>query len=156
MRYLLTFHSETAGQWRCLDSARLAAFGSGPPRDLPQALNRSPRQTIGWMLGARHFGPFTPLAVPGQDETIHVYALDPDSPVIGEGNDYYGAWLEMFMRQNQPLGWIAAQKPAGFAHLAARAAQPLAADDRACQQTMDLMRSRQRQPARTRRQAEQA
>lgn len=146
MRYLLTFHSDAVGQWRCLDTARLPAFRSGRPDDLPRALNDSPALTLDWLLGRRRFGAFTAQAGAGQHggERIGVHVLDPQAGIIGEGHDYYGAWLDMFRQQNRPIGWIAAQRiPGALADLAARAARPFEARNAACQDSLDRLRGHQ-------------
>lgn len=151
MRYLLIFHSDFAGQWRCLDSARLGRFTSGQAADLPGALNEARGLALGWMLGRRVFGPLCRAADAAAEgvEWIRVHALDTGQAVIGLGNEYHGAWLEMFMQQSEPLGWIAAQRPAAarsagaLAALEARAGDPLRATDEACRQTMEQMRTQQ-------------
>lgn len=146
MRYLLTFHSDAVGQWRCLDTARLPAFRSGLPDDLPRALDDSPDLTLEWMLGRRRFGAFTAAADTDDAgcDRIGVYVLDPQTGIIGDGTDYYGAWLDMFMQQNRPIGWIAAHRPAeGVADLAARAARPFDARNGTCQGTLDRLRDHQ-------------
>lgn len=150
MRYLLIFHSNDTGQWRCLDTATLGACHPLHLDDLAEALNAAAGRTVPWMLGRREFGHFQsdPRTDPDSIEQIQVHMLDPDRAVMSQGQDYQGAWLEMFMAQNIPLGWIAARRTASHrvdavAGLQARVADPLQARDEACQQTMEQMRVRQ-------------
>ena len=62
--------------------------------------------------------------------------------VIGFENAYNGAWLEIFLLENRPIGFVAAHKrqvlPAGgaMASLKIRAARPLHASDQACRLTV--------------------
>ncbi len=116
MRFLLTFHSGAAGQWRCLDTAHLPAFRSGRAKDLPAALRAAPDLVMRWLLGRYEIAdillPVTesPEWAPEQDDLIAVYALDSGRSVIGLEQEYHGAWLEIFLQENRPLGYIAARK----------------------------------------------
>lgn len=147
MRFLLTFHSEVADQLRCLDTAHLPTLRSGRAEDIPAALRQAPVLVMRWMLGrydiVNDLIPATRDVTQGQEESIMVYTLDPDHPVIGLGNDYHGAWLEMFLHGNQPLGSIAAHKAqfppmtGVMASLEERVTHPLTTSDDACRQTVD-------------------
>ncbi|ABL71023.1 hypothetical protein [Paracoccus denitrificans] len=146
MRFLLTFHSAATGQWRCLDTALLAAFRSGRAEDLPAALRDEPELAMRWLLGRYEIAEaLTPAAegaapAPRQGDLIAVYALGAERSVIGFENTYNGAWLEMFVLENRPLGHIAARKvmaPArAMASLEDRVARPLHAADEACRLTV--------------------
>ncbi|RNF35264.1 hypothetical protein [Paracoccus methylarcula] len=156
MRFLLTFHSGAAGQWRCLDTALLPAFRSGRAEDLPSALHAAPDLVMRWLLGRYEIANvMVPAAgnrsrAPGPDGPIAVYALDPGRSVIGLEQEYHGAWLEMFLQQNRPLGFIAARKAQAvsameaLASLEERAARPLNAADPACRETTGRMADQQR------------
>lgn len=143
MRFLLTFHCEATGQWRCLDTALLAAFRSGRAEDLPAALRDEPDLVMRWLLGryeiAKALIPAT-TGPAGQDGLIAVYALDPDRSVIGFENAYNGAWLEMFLLENRPIGHIGMCKVSApsvaMVKLEERAARPLWTSDAACHQTV--------------------
>ncbi|MDP0926560.1 hypothetical protein Q0601_05220 [Paracoccus onubensis] len=149
MRFLLTFYSEAAGQLRCLDSAHLPAFRSGRVEDIPAALQQEPDLVMRWMLGRYEIAdvlipePRGPEGAAKQGDLIAVYALDPECAVIGLGNDYHGAWLEMFLHGNQPLGSIATRKArispttGAIASLEDRVTHPLNTRDEACRRTAD-------------------
>lgn len=155
MRFLLIFHSELSDQWRCFDAAHLPAFRSGRVEDLPAALRAAPAQVMRWMLGRYEIsGDLIPVPERsnhgvGRDGVISVYALDPKQAVIGLENEYLGAWLEMFLHENRPLGYIAARKarvlPTAdvMTPLEERAARPLHSDDAACRQTVDRITEHQ-------------
>lgn len=156
MRFLLTFHCEATGQWRCLDTALLPAF-SGRAEDLPAALRASPDLVMRWMLGRHEFADaLIPAApdpkAPGQGGLIAVYALGPGRSVIGFENEYNGPWLEMFRLENRPLGHLVAHKvsaeAAAMAALADRAAHPLHATDEACRRTVGRIAEHQQQRGR--------
>lgn len=144
MRYLLAFYSGTTSQWRCLDTDLLPQKIERP-EDIPMVLEGAPQIALSWMLERRSFGTFQ--GVGDGDATVLVYALDlaGRSP-FGNGTDYIGPWLEMFMQAHEPIGSItlAAEKPVrenvGFNALQELATAPLQASDEACQQTMDRMR----------------
>ncbi|WP_449045698.1 hypothetical protein [Paracoccus versutus] len=146
MRFLLTFHCEATGQWRCLDTALLPAFRSGRAEDLPAALRAEPELVMRWLLGRYEIAdalvPATTAAQTGQGDAIAVYPLGADRAVIGFENAYNGAWLEIFLLENRPIGFVAARKrqvlPAGgaMASLKIRAARPLHASDQACRLTV--------------------
>ncbi|MDQ7261390.1 hypothetical protein NM680_06200 [Paracoccus sp. PS-1] len=115
MRFLLTFHCVATGQWRCLDTALLPDLRSGRAEDLPAALR-------------------------GEPDLVIIYALGANRSVIGFENAYNGAWLEMFLLENQPLGHIAIRKvfslSGAMAKLEERAARPLHPSDAACRLTV--------------------
>lgn len=116
MRFLLTFHSEAADQWRCLDTAHLPAFRSGRAEDLPAALRATPDLVMRWLIGRYEIAdillPVMESAerAPEQDDLAAVYVLEPERPIIGLEQEYHGAWLEIFLQENRPLGYIAARK----------------------------------------------
>ena len=149
MRYLLIFYAEHIGQWRFLDTAQLGRAGLHCPEDLPEMLNHAPEVTLGWMLGPRDFGGFQRQAGTEGAEWVRVHALAADRTVLAQDRDYQGAWLEMFMQENTPIGWIPARRSARAAGGAAqdllrsRAEDPLRAEAEACRQTMGQMRARQ-------------
>lgn len=118
MRYLLTFWSTDTGQWRCLDTARLHPRIIGRAADLAGALNAVPDVTMGWMMGHRLFGDFRQTAGSDADGTewVRVHALGPDGSALGRNDTYYGVWLEMFMLENKPAGWVPAHRPAHPLH----------------------------------------
>lgn len=83
-----------------------------------------------------------------------IYALDlAGSSPLGDGSDYIGPWLEMFMQTHEPIGSItltsekSVTKKASFSALQELATAPLQASDEACQQTMDRMRDHAALPA---------
>ncbi|NPD14414.1 hypothetical protein HOY34_04275 [Xinfangfangia sp. D13-10-4-6] len=141
MRFLLVFHSDKAAQWRFLDSAALPM--AVPDRAaLPGILNACPAQTLAWLLGRYAFA----AAQDPEAAQILVYALEADAPYIAAGDDYLGPWLEMFMAEHQPCGYIALRQardavaaPA-LAEIWALAAEPLRSDQPGCQQTLGLIR----------------
>jgi len=99
------------------------------------------------MLERRPFGSYQATVDGKSDECVMVYELEPTaaSP-LGNGTDYVGPWLEMFMQTNEPIGTIAlgAGKPipkeAAISALRQLASTPLQASDEACQQTIGRMR----------------
>lgn len=146
MRYLLAYYSETTSQWRCLDT-NLLPQRIDRAEDLPAALENAPMIALSWMLERRAFGGYQAAAAGESDARVMVYELDPTaaSP-LGNGTDYVGLWLEMFMQTHGPVGSIAlgagkstAQETA-IGALRQLASTPLQATDEACQQTMDRMR----------------
>ena len=145
MRYLLAFYSETTSQWRCLDTALLPMPVPGP-EDIPRVLHELPTIGLQWMLERRELGLFEPTSGGAVPDTVLVYELEASGSPIGDGTDYLGAWLEMFMQSHQPIGTIrllATSQGAqieSFGALRDLASAPLQARDEACQQTMDLMR----------------
>jgi len=146
MRYLLAYYSGTTSQWRCLDTNRLPQQ-IDRAEDLPAALENAPMIALSWMLERRAFGSYQPAGFRESDAHVMVYELDPTaaSP-LGNGTDYVGLWLEMFMQTRGPVGSIAfiAEKPmaeaAAIGELRQLATAPLQASDAACQQTMDRLR----------------
>ena len=145
MRFLLTFHCEATGQWRCLDTALLPNFRSARAEDLPAALRDEPDLVMRWLLGRYEIAnTLTPGAKSphpsGQRDLVTIYALGADRSVIGFENAYNGAWLEMFLLENQPLGHIAIRKvfssSGAMAKLEERAARPLHPSDAACRLTV--------------------
>ena len=146
MRYLLAYYSGTTSQWRCLDT-NLLPQQIDRAEDLPAALENAPMIALSWMLERRAFGSYQASGADKSDARVMVYELEPSaaSP-LGNGNDYVGPWLEMFMQTNEPIGTIAlaARKPIpeepAISALRQLASTPLQATDEACQQTMDRMR----------------
>lgn len=145
MRYLLAFYSATTSQWRCLDTALLPVPVSDP-EDIPRVLHAFPAITLQWMLERQELGPFEPTSGEPITDDVLVYRLEAGGSTIGDGTDYLGAWLEMFMQSHQPIGTIrllATSQRAQFESfdaLRGLVAAPLQARDEACQQTMDLMK----------------
>ncbi|NPD17160.1 hypothetical protein HOY34_18375 [Xinfangfangia sp. D13-10-4-6] len=146
MRYLLAYYSGTTSQWRCLDTDLLPQQ-IDRAEDLPAALENAPMIALSWMLERRAFGSYQAAGAGKNDACVMVYELEPSaaSP-LGNGNDYVGPWLEMFMQANEPIGTIAlaARKPIPeeptISALRQLASTPLQATDEACQQTMDRIR----------------
>lgn len=146
MRYLLAYYSGTTSQWRCLDTDLLPQQ-INRAEDVPALLENAPMIALSWMLERRAFGSYQAAGAGKSDARVMVYELEPTvtSP-LGNGNDYVGPWLEMFMQTNAPIGTIAlgAGKPiaeeAAISALRQLASTPLQATDEACQQTMDRMR----------------
>ncbi|KFI24553.1 hypothetical protein CG51_17840 [Haematobacter missouriensis] len=146
MRYLLAYYSGTTSQWRCLDT-NLLPQQIDRAEDLPAALENAPMIALSWMLERRAFGSYQASGAGKSDARVIVYELEPSaaSP-LGNGNDYVGPWLEMFMQANEPIGTIVltAGKPipeeAAIGALRQLASTPLQASDEACQQTIGRMR----------------
>lgn len=153
MRYLLAFYSGTTSQWRCLDTDLLPQKIERP-EDIPMVLEGAPGIALSWMLERPSFGTFQSTVAGDGDATVLVYELDlAGSSPLGNGSDYIGPWLEMFMQTHEPIGSItlAAEKSLtenlGFNALEHLATAPLQASDEACQQTMDRMRDHAALPA---------
>ena len=146
MRYLLAYYSGTTSQWRCLDT-NLLPQQIDRAEDLAAALENAPMIALSWMLERRPFGSYQATVDGKSDECVMVYELEPTaaSP-LGNGTDYVGPWLEMFMQANEPIGTIAlaARKPIpeepAISALRQLASTPLQASDEACQQTIGRMR----------------
>lgn len=146
MRYLLAYYSGTTSQWRSLDTDLLPQQ-INRAEELPAALENAPMIALSWMLERRPFGSYQATVDGKSDECVMVYELEPTaaSP-LGNGTDYVGPWLEMFMQTNEPIGTIAlgAGKPiskeAAIGALRQLASTPLQASDEACQQTIGCMR----------------
>lgn len=146
MRYLLAYYSGTTSQWRCLDT-NLLPQQIDRAEDLAAALESVPMIALSWMLERRALGSYQAAGAGKSDACVMVYELEPSaaSP-LGNGTDYVGPWLEMFMQANEPIGTIAlaARKPIpeepAISALRQLASTPLQATDEACQQTMDRMR----------------
>lgn len=146
MRYLLAYYSGTTSQWRCLDT-NLLPQQIDRAEELPAALESVPMIALSWMLERRGYGSYQVTGSGESDTCVMVYELDPTaaSP-LGNGTDYVGLWLEMFMQTHGPVGSIAllAEKPmaeaAAIGELRQLATAPLQASDEACQQTMDRLR----------------
>ncbi len=143
MRFLLTFHCVATGQWRCLDTALLPDLRLGRAEDLPAALRGEPDLVMRWLLGRYEIADMLiPETVDpmGQGGLVTIYALGANRSVIGFENAYNGAWLEMFLLENQPLGHIAIRKvfssSGAMAKLEERAARPLHPSDAACRLTV--------------------
>ncbi len=152
MRFLLTFHSDATGEWRCLDTARLRA-SSGRVCDLPDALRQDAEIVLRWLVGRFEIAdlllaPGDGVIVAGQAGRIAVYPLAGDMPVIGMENEYRVAWLEIFRLEYRPLAELAVCKPQSvpgpLVALANRAIRPLDPVDDACRATVGKLTDYQR------------
>src|SRR5699024_4309308 len=101
MRYLLAYYSGTTSQWRSLDTDLLPQQ-INRAEELPAALENAPMIALSWMLERRPFGSYQATVDGKSDECVMVYELEPTaaSP-LGNGTDYVGPWLEMFMQTNE-------------------------------------------------------
>ncbi|SFY45887.1 hypothetical protein SAMN04244548_05399 [Paracoccus pantotrophus] len=78
MRFLLTFHCEATGQWRCVDAALLPHFRSGSAEDLFAALRGEQDLVMRWLLGRYEIAdPVIHEATDpmGQRSLVKIYAL---------------------------------------------------------------------------------